>query len=243
MACSLSTPDRAFDPCPEAGFATPAAVVISLALAMVAVAVQVRAVAALHASQADYVRAVAELRLQGAQVQAAADLAAGVSVQDGGWRLASDQGPIDVHAEPEGTKLGYASAAGLDPQVLSTLGASRPAVVQAGLAELAARGEGDPERLAALDPSPLWRACAGRSLSAYGQALALGTSPPAQAYQAHAGEVWRVMVRDGWGWTDARIVRYTGDAGAPDRVIYRDFKRDRSGAPRCPLEQPPHAPA
>ena len=237
MACSHCSLEGRKDTF-EAGFATPAAVVISLALATVAVAVQVRAVAALHASQADYLQAAAETRLDGAQAMAVAALAGGQNDQAGRWRMTLDDIAITARAEPEAAKLPLSAAAALAPDVLAALGASRPTIVQAGLARIATSGDGDPEALSRLDPDPRWKACGARVLSAYGQGLSLPGEALAPNLQAHGGEVWRVQVSDGWGWTDTRIVRFTGDVTSPARVIYRSFYRSRSGDPPCPLVRP-----
>ena len=239
MVCSRSAREPSRNR--EGGFATPAAVVISLALATIAVAYQLSAVAALHASQADYVRAGAELRLDGAQAIAASELSSGQQARDGRWSLELNGVSIQVRAEPEAAKLSYVAAAALNPDVLAQLGASHPGRVQRGLSQLAGDGQASPEQLSGLDGSPAWRACAARVISAYGQAVAFSASAESDSLQARLGQVWRVRVSDGWGWTDTRTARFVGDGSTPVRTIFRRFSRNRSGDPPCPRINAPAA--
>lgn len=231
MASSPPAPDERV---PDDGFATPAAVVISLAMATIAVAVQARAISALHASQADYVQSAAELRLDGAQQLTATALARGTLTSPQDTKLQLGGAAVDAEVQPEAAKLGLASAATLEPASLTALGASSPNQARAGLSRLASLGDADPADLRSLDPSPRWKACGPAAISAYGAGL--GAAPPLGANAvAHGGEVWRIAAWDGWGWTDDRLVRVTGDDDAPVRVIFRSFYRNTKGRPACPI--------
>lgn len=140
---------------------------------------------------------------------------------------------VDAEVQPLATTLDLASAARLDDGALTTLGAVQAARVRAGLARLAAAGDGDPADLRALDPSPRWKACALGAISAYGRPDARPLPPGAPA-EAHAGELWRIVARDGWGWADERVVRVSGDDGSPVRRLFRTFHRNTTGPTLCP---------
>ena len=244
MACSPPAPDAQLSVGSElgfsleagsdsaSGFASPAAMIVSLAIATVAVVVQVRATQAMRAGELEYARTHAELALEGVQVITAGRLLqGGVPVGE----LNAGEGVI-ARAEPEAAKLSPALAARLDPSALAALGASQPSVVKTGLVALGSQPDADPEAIRTLDPSPLWRACARSVISPSGLALAITPPPPGSAreQQAHPGEVWRLTARDPSGWSEDRTVRITGDAAEPARVIDRRFFRHPAEGPPCP---------
>ena len=233
-------------PAPEdSGFATPAAVVISLAVATIAIAVESRAMQEVHLAEADYARTSAEIRLDGVQRLA-------VGALYGGEGLALPQSEIDlegqpaiVHAEPDAAKLPLASAAALSGDTLAALGASQPAAVQQGLQRLAAAPVVSSGEIADLDPSTRWKRCARSWISPYGGALATaGATPAVSQAEAHVGEVWRVVATTPDGWTDDRTLRITGEEHAPSRTLDRSLYRLKPGARPCPTlaARPPAAP-
>ena len=223
-------------PTPDAGFATPAAVVISLAVATIALAVQSRAISALHASQDDYARTQAEIASDGAQTLALFDLYGGQGLHSAGDSYTLAESTVRVRAEPEAPKLGMADAQALGLDVLVAMGASRPSAVQAGLTRLAKAPDVSPSDLATLDPASRWKACARSLVSVYGQRSGLNAGPPgAERVTAHVGEIWRVIATTSQGWSDDRIVRFTGEEAAPARTLDRIFYRNPSGDGSCRL--------
>ncbi len=216
----------------EEGFATPAATVVSLAIAIVMIAAQARATMALRQAQADYRRSAAEMALDAAQTLAAADLVDGARASLSSLQL--DRRTISIRLEAEAAKLSLADAAKQDPGLFSSLGARNPNLVKAGLASLAQIAPVDPARIDTLDPSPKWRACGRSVLSPYGAATAPARTPSPPQVQGHPGEVWRVLAISSDGWTDDRTVRITGGQTQTARVIYRSFRHEAPGAPSCP---------
>ncbi|HWW26850.1 MAG TPA: hypothetical protein VNZ85_13235, partial [Caulobacter sp.] len=111
----------------DAGYATAAALTVSLAIAILAAALVARGVATLKLARADYRRSQAEYALSGAHVLAVARLLN----SSGSGRLAWSIGELDPQgvsllAEPEAPKLALAAAAGLDEKTLAALGARDP---------------------------------------------------------------------------------------------------------------------
>ncbi len=124
---------------PRGGYATVAAMGVSLAIGLLAGALVLRGVASLKLARSDLRRA-GRVRPVGLQVLAATRLLAG----SGGGRLGWSAGGLDgedvtLLAEPESGKLKLTAVADLDDKILAELGASDP-----GMARL---------RLAALDPT------------------------------------------------------------------------------------------
>jgi hypothetical protein len=227
VACSPGTD--------QDGFATPAAVIVSLAIATIAIAVESRATAGLLHAQSDFRRASAEMALDGAATLAANQILSGMD-QPPSFTL--DGRRIQLALQPEFSKLGLPAAASLDLNSLAALGASQPARVQAGLARLA-RGDMEPGDVTVLDPSPRWRSCGRAFISPFGQATSVPGSPHvASPIQGHAGEVWRVEAISLDGWVDDRTVRLIGGAAQSARVLSRTFERHSPhGGFSCQLPQ------
>jgi hypothetical protein len=219
---------------PEAGFATAAAVLITLALSVVAAALMGLAVAELKRARSDLVRLKLQAALDGAQRAAVLPVLQNGKAARLAWRLQTPAGEAQMLAEPEAAKLGLAAAA-QDSAVISRLGAEDAAAVKERLEALAAA----PSRrvaIADLDDAPRWRACAGSVLSRYGRASAASlpaAAPPASRdFAWRLGEVWRMRATAG-GWSDDRLVRFTGDPRAPVAVIDRTFTREQRGTGPC----------
>lgn len=234
-------------PAPEdSGFATPAAVVISLAVATIAIAVESRAMQEVHLAEADYARTAAELRLDGVQRLAVGALYGGEGLTLPQATVELEGQAVTVRAEVDAAKLPLASAAALSGDTLAALGASQPAAVQQGLQRLAAAPSVAPDEVADLDPSARWRRCALSWISPYGGALTpAGPMPAASRAEAHVGEIWRVVATTSDGWTDDRSVRITGEEHVPSRTLDRSLYRQTPGARPCPdlAARPPAAPA
>ena len=227
----------------DEGFATPAAVVVSLGVALVATAVTGSAIAELKLARADYDRSQVESRLDGAQAIAILAVISGGASTRMRWTIASGDGTVDVLAEPEAAKLSLNAAADLDSATLSRLAVSDTGDLKARLKQLTASRTADQD-LASLDASPIWRACARSLIAVHGAA----TKPPVLKARApvqnqvawRIGEVWRIRVTGGElgarssdRWTDERIVRFTGDAEHPAAIVDRRFGRSGKEGDPC----------
>ncbi len=240
MACSRT--DRAQAPggqasSRQAGYATVAALGVSLAVALLAGALVLSGVSALKLARADFRRSQAEYALAGTQVLAATK----VLNSSGAGRLAWSAGGLDGHdvavlAEAEGPKLGLAGAAGLDDKALVLLGAIDPGETRRRLAALDP-ATATPDQIEAAEAGGGWRACATSAISAWGASdvLRLGAAqaPNQEAGGARAGQVWRIRATTGDGWTDERIVRLIGRAQTPSAVIWRRFGRGAGRGVTC----------
>lgn len=222
MGCSPS-PDR------RDGYATAAALGVSLALGLVAAAVTARSVAALKLAKADLRRTQADYALNGAQALAVAAIVTSGQPGPYRWTLTTPEGAVEALAEPEGAKLSLTSAAGLDDGVLRLFAVGAPSALRAKLQVQAERQLAG--TLDDLDASPIWRSCASSFISPFGLAAVVTPmayrAPGAGPHPAswHIGEVWRIRITDHGGWRDDRFVRFTGDVARPAAVISRRLVR------------------
>jgi hypothetical protein len=219
------------------GYATPAAAVISMAVAAMAIAfISVTSMQA-RLVRADWARSQIEYRLDGAQNMATLSIATSLRAPPYRWKQSALTHDFIITAEPEAPKLGLDAADGLDDALLARLGISDPASVRAALTAMKARaGLAWPADAAS---ATIWRACAGALLSTYGRSV----STPGLAYvepeagnnesKWRAGEIWRVSITDTDGWRDERIIRFTGNGLSPAVVIGRRFTRGRKDPLAC----------
>ena len=229
MACSSS--DR-----PDAGYATASAIAVSLALGLIATALTGLASAELKTARGDFGRMQTEYALDAAHAAAALALFKTEKAQRLRWTLTTRDGTFDVLAEPEASKTGYSIAAKLDDADLHRLDVGDPDPLRLRLkAELDAPASR--ARVQDLDASPTWRACAPSVISRYGGggklALSKAKQPDERRFSWRSGEVWRVMIASRAGWTDERIVRFTGDPLHPAAVVDRRFSREGSTDGKC----------
>lgn len=234
MACSRA--DLA-EQSGQAGYATVAALGVSLAVALLAGALVLRGVSALKLARADFRRSQAEYALSGAQILATTKLLN----SSGAGRLAWSAGGLDgrdvaMLAEAEGGKLSLAAAAALDDKALALLGAARPGETRSRLATLDL-AKATPDQIEAADAGAGWRICAASAISPWGggAVLQLGPAraPNLEPGGARAGQVWRVRATTSDGWTDERIVRLIGRAETPSAVIWRRFGRGAGRGVTC----------
>jgi hypothetical protein len=221
----------------DSGYASAAALAVSLAVAILAAALVLRGVSALKLARADLRRSQAEYALSGAQVLAATRLVNGAQSARLAWSVGSlDARDIAILAEAEAPKLKLAAAATLDDKVLALLGADDPAGARARLAVLDAE-TATPEAITGADVGATWRACATSAISPWGVAetlsLAAVQAPEQEQDGPRAGQVWRVRATTLDGWTDERIVRLIGRAQKPSAVIWRRFGRTANGGVTC----------
>lgn len=221
----------------DAGYATAAAMAVSLAIGLIATAVAGRSIAELRLARAELRRTEADYALAGAQALAAAAIVSSGQTPPFRWRLDTGDAQVSALAEPEGSKLSLAAAAHLDDAVLGRFGVRDPAGLRRKLKAASNQPlEGD---IGLLDAAALWRRCASTFISPFGSAsgpmVPSYRSPDAGEHPAswRIAEIWRVSVSRPDGWRDDRIVRLTGDPGRPAAVIVRRFDRrasqDRKG--------------
>jgi hypothetical protein len=211
------------------GYATPAAAMIAMAIAIVTIASVSRATSELRQARAGFDKTQVQYRLAGAHNVALLAIATSNKPPPYRWTVSSLGSPVAVIAEPERAKLSLAAARDLDDDTLDALGVADPGAVRARLAFLPT-DDGLPWAADAAT-SRTWRACAGALISPYG----VETRAPRLAYAApeagqddsrwRAGEVWRIAVTDQDGWRDERIVRFTGNGLNPAATIARRLTR------------------
>lgn len=217
---------------------TVAAAGLSLVVAVVVAAVVAWMDAEFTAAKAARVKLQAEYQLDGAQQFAALALGGSAGVGPFRWRSPAGEGDVEVLAEPEAAKLSLAAAAeGLDEQVIRRLGVIDSRGMRDRLRQLAEHRGVTVEQMLAVDRAPLWRACGASLASPYGLSETAGrgtpTAPGAGAARSRAGELWRLRTISRSGWSDDRLVRFTGDARKPVAVVERRFSRAGSRTERC----------
>ena len=234
MACSSPEPAT---PEKDAGFATPAAAVICLAMAVTVTAVMSLAITALRSARQDLERTQAEFGLAGARLAAVQTLLQSSNVERVRWTLPSDQGPVEVLAEPEAAKLSLKAASDSAASLVALLSVRSPERLASALAGFAAGATLDGDAIAGADPSPTWRLCAASFISPYGVAQALASDRPAPPRPGpvnwRLGQLWRLRLTDAHGWSDDSVVRFTGASGHPIAVAARRFTHSGPLGERC----------
>jgi hypothetical protein len=210
--------------------------VISLTLALGVTALTANSAAHLRLARADLERTQTEAMLAGAHQHALlAMLTAGPSGRFT-WTASTGGGTARVLAEPEADKISVEAAASLGDRAFKPLGLEDVATARSNLKRLVKSAVFGAD-LQGVDPSPRWRACAGSLLSIYGGAktfqLAPAQSPRGGEPVLRTGEVWRIRVAAPGGWTDDRLVRFTGDQLHPAAVILRRFTKTAPGGEAC----------
>jgi len=218
----------------EAGYATAAAAVVAMALSMGVISVHLVAQQELINARNALERSRVEAELDGVLLLAAAQVIADGRPGRYRWTVAGDKGPIEILAEPEAVKLSLTEAAKLTDEDLAHLGATAPDALRARLRALAAGGRAP---VSSLEGSALWRLCAPSLLSRYGRgktlALSETVSPAVARADWRAGEEWRLRAVTQDGWTDDRVVRFTGEPQRPTGTIERRLVRDGARGEAC----------
>jgi len=227
-------------PSNDHGYATPIALVICLALALVATAVTARALMTLRLARSDLDRARAEAGLDGAQLSATLIVLAQSGDQRLGWDMPIADQSYAVLAEPEAQKLNGSALSVTDDGALLALGAGDADRVRDQLKQASARSTLSEADLSAAAPAPVWRDCAGSVLSSYGQAIkavvptaTAPVFPTDQTEGSRSGEIWRIRISDRLGWTDDRVVRLNGQPDHPAIILDRRFYRRAKGGDSC----------
>lgn len=219
------------------GYATPAAALIAMTVAVVVIATLNRTMAELRLSRSEFSRTQAEYALAAAQNVAVLSIASSVEPPPFHWTALSLHETFDVVAEPERMKLGMSSAEALDDTILDRLDVGDHDALRARLVALGARPE--LSWPAEASSRQRWRICGPSLISPYGAAATtpvVSYGPPgAGENDSHwrAGEVWRIAVTDENGWRDERIVRFTGHGLNPVATIGRRLTRGWKDTPAC----------
>jgi len=219
----------------ERGYATPAALVVSLAVATMAVTMVDRSVTHLRLARADLQRMEAEYTLDGAHLTAAAQIVRSNAHGPYKWMFGTDAGWVEAQAEAEALKLGPADAAQLSDASFQLFGVQDIAALRGRLLAMT----GSNMSIADLDVAPLWRLCAPSAISYYGATQTFtyvhpnppGPGPDPQSWRI--GEVWRIRLTSEAGWSEERSVRFTGDAQHPVAVIDRHLSRNSGSLEPC----------
>lgn len=233
----------------EDGYATPAAAVICMAIAVVAAAVTARGLSELRIAKAELARTQAEYVLAGAHDSAVAAISTSAGPPPYRWNLLAVGETLQVTAEPERGKLSALAAAVLSDAILTAFG-----VADAEHAALRRRLESLPASrslawIADQAEARTWRECGPAFVSPYGVGRDLVVPvyaepmPIQTAGSWRAGEVWRVVIQHPAGWREERIIRFTGNGLAPAAVIGRRLSRSSKGQPKCEalFQNPPAA--
>lgn len=219
------------------GFATPAALVLSLCCALICAAFVARGVMNLRLSQAQLIRNQQALALDGAALWAETTIIRNGDSGPFRWSLTLEGVETEILAEPEAHKVGMAAAANLPNAIFMALGVNDIAALRDRLSGsvLPVDGPG----VAGLDVAPNWAGCAPSAVSAFGKLEHLAYRPPSAPDAVvdppawRIGEVWRLRITTSAGWRDDRIVRFTGDPQHPAAVVSRAFTRVGSGGGKC----------
>ena len=214
----------------DAGLATPAAIIVSLAITTVVTATLLFSLGRLHAAKASLRRTQIDYAMEGAQVSAIVTLM-GAPSRRLSWRIESPSGSIDMVAEPEAQKVAPSAAEkALSDSVLRTLGVVDVAAARGRLAELAAKPKATVQDLQKLEPTRMWAHCARSILSPWGLAdkvqLTRTEAPTFGENTSRSGETWRIVATLS-GRSDDRTVILTGDTRRP--VIARDRQPVQAG--------------
>jgi len=219
------------------GYATAAALVLSLALAMVVTGVTLRGAQTLKLARLDLDRLEAERDLAGAQLVAAAAIVRSGREPPYHWTFSTDEGWIDVRAELESEKLSLEGARALRDDAFQKLGVTDAGQLKQKLkttpAGISLRD------LAGLDGAKAWRDCANSLISPRGGASEWRPVTVAEPGAAdgpptwRVGETWRIRTATKAGWRDERVVRFTGDARNPAATIERWFSRGEGDGGTC----------
>ncbi len=219
------------------GYATPAALAFSLAIALIAAAVLQRSVSQMTLARADLSLTQVQYALSGAQLTAAAEVVRSTKAPPYHWSFTTDVGFVDAIAEPEASKLSLGAASKLDDATFAAFGVAQPADLRAKL--LAAVGGALLDDVGSFDPSDVWRRCARRLISSLGGQTTytyLSPTEPGLGEKQQSwriGEAWRIRVTTATGWRDERIVRFTGDAGHPAATVVHTLSRDHGDGAQC----------
>jgi len=215
------------------GFTTPAAVIVTMAIGVVAVAYLGRSIDQLHQEQGRLKDAEDEALLDGASASAALAIRRSEGPGPFRWQIGTTAGSALVLAEPEAMKLPLASLPDMTTGFLSAFDVADPDALKAALHEPSL----DLSAVERLDASSLWRHCLRSFVSPYGFAAtpptAKTSAPSADQPPARIGAVWRIVAQSATGWVDDRIVRFMGAKDRQLDIIDRKLYRLKGALTAC----------
>lgn len=216
------------------GYATVSALVLSMAISLVVAGSMAVAGAELRAARRDLERVQQDAWFESAHLRTAYQIATSVGGHRLGWQDSWDGSDYEVLAEPEAGKASVRDVStDWDDSVFRALGVS-PDRVRPLLASLTSRERAD---LLEIDSSPTWRSCILSLISPIGAGSAADPEAPSGPGNAEidwrTGQVWRIRIRAADGWTDDRLVRWSGDGRTPVYVIDRQLYRLRESSVPC----------
>ncbi|MGA0601545.1 hypothetical protein ACO2Q3_12650 [Caulobacter sp. KR2-114] len=193
------------------------------------------AVSAERATHADYEKTRAEYALAGDRLAAVQALLGASNTGRVRWQLASENGPVEVIAEPEGLKLSPKNPGEGLSALNARLQVKDEAHLTSALAALAS--DNSAEAIEAADDSALWRLCARTFLSPHGTAASVARAPTAAPRPGpinwRLGQLWRLRLTDADGRTEDTVIRFTGAPGHPIAVAERQFTHSGPMGERC----------
>lgn len=224
----------AWSPDNREGYATVSALVLSMAIALVVAGSMAVAGADLKAARRDLQRVQQEAWFDSVHLRAAYRIATSTGGHRVGWQDSWEGSDYEVLAEPEAGKASARDvSADWDDAVFRALGVS-PDRVRPLLASLQSRERDD---LLEIDPAPAWRSCILSLVSPIGSGSSADLMAPVGPGNAEidwrTGQLWRIRIRAASGWTDDRLVRWSGDGRAPVYVIDRQLYRLRESSVPC----------
>jgi hypothetical protein len=210
--------------------------VLSLGLALVGAAMVGKSIGLLTLTKSDLELRRLDYDLAGAQLVAAATVVRAGVAGPFHWVSTTDLGWIDVRAEQESSKLSLVAAAALPDSALAQFAVADGTALRS---RLSAAAGADPVDIGSLDSAPLWRACAGRLVSSFGEQTSFtftpDQDPPAgdRTPLWRVAQVWRIRITTAAGWRDDRLVRFTGNAQQPAATIIRTIAKGEGEGGRC----------
>lgn len=217
------------------GFATVSALVLSAAVALVVAASMAVAAAELGAARREAYRSDVEALLDAAHLQAAYEVAATSNTNRLHWPMDVLGRRVMILAENEASKISFSAPAEGWPESLFV----RLGIDSARAGPLLAEAGAARDRNAVFNApfGETWRQCALSVFSPVGQAAVLDYQEPGRPGNDQpdwrTGQVWRIRARAANGWTDDRLVRWSGDGQAPAFVIERRFYRFQGDEVSC----------
>lgn len=233
MACSAHHDSAAED----AGFATPAATVICLALALGVASAMTYAVTAQRAATGHWRRTQAEFALAGARLLATETLLQSASGDRFRWTIPVGGAAVEVVAESEAAKLSLAQAEQHAEGLSEMLRAGSASEVARALSSDVSDPDARDVDVTMADAAPDWSRCASSYVSPWGQAADLTATPPEAPRPGpgnwRVGQLWRLRLSGADGWVEDSVVRFTGDARHPIAVVVRRFNKTGPMGDRC----------
>jgi hypothetical protein len=218
------------------GYATPSALVLCVAIATMATTMVGRSLTHLELAHADLKRLRAEYEMEGAHLAAAAGVVRSEAHGPYQWTFGSDDGWVEVLAEPDAAKIPPTLAAKLRDSDFALFGVSDVQGLRGRLSAVT----GKMPAVDTLDAAVAWRTCARSVVAYHGEADHFTYTPPKTPGPGpdpqtwHIGEVWRIRVTTQAGWRDDRTVRFTGDAQHPVAIVDRRLSRFTGEPQPCP---------